>query len=423
MSADAPAQEKPPLASLVLQGDAQAEAIAITDFVFMAKDISNAYLITTSDGDVMVNTGFMDNAERTKRLLDPVRTGPLRRIILTQSHADHFGGVPTFKEPATEVIAQDQFLRNGRDMTGLQPFFGPRSFKLWGATLKRPTKPLPPPEITPDILFDRSYAFEQGGRRFELISTPDGETTDALTVWMPNEKIAFTGNLFGPVFEAMPNLVTIRGDKLRMVWSYLSSLEKVRDLGVELLITGHGEPIRGAATIRAALDRMHGAVTWLRDYTLDGMMAGKDVHTLMREVKLPEHLRIGEFHGKASWNVRTIWEEYAGWFHYDSTTSLYGVPRSSVNADLAELAGGADVLAARAQAKLDAGQPLEAIHLLDVALGAEPANRTALTVKKAALESLLAASGGSNLSETMWLKSEITAATQSLGAENGGAGS
>jgi alkyl sulfatase BDS1-like metallo-beta-lactamase superfamily hydrolase len=115
-----------------------------------------------------------------------------------------------------------------------------------------------------------------------------------------------------------------------------------------------------------------------------------------------------------SWAVRTIWEEYSGWFHYDSTASLYGVPRSSVNADLAELAGGGDALAARAKTKLDDGRPLEAIHLLDIALGAEPGNRQALAVKKATLERLLAASGGSNLSETMWLKSEIAAAETAL---------
>src|SRR3546814_4787973 len=88
----------PKLAGLVRSGDEQADAIAVTGFIFQANDISNAYLVTTSEGDVMVNTGFMDNAERTKRLLAPHRTGPLAFIILTQSHADHFGGVPEFDE-------------------------------------------------------------------------------------------------------------------------------------------------------------------------------------------------------------------------------------------------------------------------------------------------------------------------------------
>src|SRR3546814_10381211 len=42
---------KPLLADLVRAGDQQTEAVVITDFIFMAKDISNDYLITTADGD------------------------------------------------------------------------------------------------------------------------------------------------------------------------------------------------------------------------------------------------------------------------------------------------------------------------------------------------------------------------------------
>lgn len=78
-----------------------------------------------------------------------------------------------------------------------------------------------------------------------------------------------------------------------------------------------------------------------------------------------------------------------------------------MDADLVELEGGADKLAERAQAKLDAGQPLEALHLVAIALGAESDNQAPLRVKKAASEALLAASGGSNLSETMRLRCEI----------------
>jgi alkyl sulfatase BDS1-like metallo-beta-lactamase superfamily hydrolase len=152
----------------------------------------------------------------------------------------------------------------------------------------------------------------------------------------------------------------------------------------------------------------------VNDAVIAGMNAGEDVHTLMREIKLPDEMKIGEFHGKVSWAVRAIWEEYSGWFHYDSTTSLYGVPRSSIDADLVELSGGAGALAARARQKLDEGRPLEALHLLDIALGAERTNSDALAVKKDALQVLLRESGGQNLSETMWLKSEIAAAEAAL---------
>ncbi|MES2490655.1 MAG: alkyl sulfatase dimerization domain-containing protein [Pseudomonadota bacterium] len=406
--------EKPLLASLVQAGDEQKEAVAINDFIFMAKDISNAYLVTTSAGDVLVNTGFMDNAERTKRLLAPHRTGALRKIIITQGHPDHYGGVPVLREGGTELIAERRFVDTCRYFRELGPYLAKRSRKLWANTIKRAANPAPLPELVPDIAVDRRHEFELGGRRFELISTPGGEALDSLTVWMPKERVAFTGNLLGPVFLAIPNLVTMRGDKPRLVQRYLHSLDELRKLGAELLITGHGEPIVGAAKIRADLDKLHAAVSYVNSATIEGMNAGKDVHTLMREIQLPDELKVGEFHGKVSWAVRSIWEEYSGWFHHDSTTSLYGVPRSSVDADLVELAGGATALAARAQQKVADGKFLEALHLTDIALGAEPKQADALTAKRDALQGLLKASGGSNLSETMWLRSEITAAEATL---------
>jgi glyoxylase-like metal-dependent hydrolase (beta-lactamase superfamily II) len=406
-------KSEPMLANLVLAGNKQTEAVAITDFVFMANDVSNAYLVTTSDGDVLVNTGFADNVERNKALFAPHRTGPLRYIFLTQSHADHFGGVPELREPGTKVVGGPGFNEALADMMGLQPFFGPRTWKLWGTVT---VNPKPSPHVVPDILVEQTLTVEVGNRTFELIHAPEGETVDNILVWLPKEKIVFTGNTFGPVFLSMPFLNTLRGDKPRLVRTYLKSLEKIRDLGAEILITGHGEPIVGKDKVRDGLDRMHAAVSYVRDYTLAGMKAGKDVHQLMRDFAWPEGMAIGEFHGKASWAVKSIWREYSGWFHYeDGTTELYGVPRRSVDKDIVELTGGPAKLVERARSRLDAGQPLEALHLAEIALGAEPKDRGALAVKRDVCRVLLEKSGSSNLSETMWLRSEITAAEAALG--------
>lgn len=409
--------DNPMLASLVRAGDEQKEAVKITGFISMVKDISNAYLINTADGDVMVNTGFMDNADRNKKLLAPVRSGKLRYIVLTQAHADHYGGVPTFCEQDTAIIAGSKFSDTWQYFHDLAPYLQKRSAKLWASTMKRGSNPIPPPRVVPDIAVDDRHAFELGGRSFELIATPGGESLDSICVWLPKEKIVFTGNTFGPVFLAMPNLVTTRGDKPRLVAIYLQSLDRVRELNAELLITGHGDPIVGREKIRTSLDKMHDAVSYVRDAVIAGMNDGKTVHELMRDITLPEHLQIGQFHGKVSWAVRSIWEENSGWFHYeDSTTALYDVPRASINADLVELAGGADPLAQRARARLNAGDALQALHLLDIALSAAPAHAASLNVKKDALHAMLARAGGSNLSEIMWLKSEIAAVEAALAA-------
>lgn len=397
----------PALAALVRQGDTQTEADRIADGIFGVRDISNLYLVSTDGGDVLINTGFMDNAERNRALIAPHRRGTLAKIILTQSHADHFGGIEAFKEPGTEVIAGPGFAENWQDMKRLMPFFGPRSHKLWGATLNRGSKPVPPPEVAPDREIGDRHAFELDGEHFELLHTPEGETTDSLTVWLPRRRIAFTGNLFGPVWCAMPFLNTIRGDRPRSVRSYLKSLARVRDLEAETIVTGHGDPITGAARICADLNRMEAAVRYVRDATLDGMNAGRTLGELMDTIALPPEIAIKELHGNVRWAIKAIWHEYAGWFRYESTTELYGTPPSSVHPDLAELAGGADALTRRAAAHVAAGRPLEALHILDIALGAEPACIAALSAKADALAILLERSGQTNLSETMWLRAEI----------------
>ncbi len=73
----------------------------------------------------------------------------------------------------------------------------------------------------PTTTFDDRLELEVGGRRLELLSMPGGETTDSLVIWLPESRTAFTGNLFGPLFGHVPNLVTIRGDRYRDALDYV----------------------------------------------------------------------------------------------------------------------------------------------------------------------------------------------------------
>jgi alkyl sulfatase BDS1-like metallo-beta-lactamase superfamily hydrolase len=155
---------------------------------------------------------------------------------------------------------------------------------------------------------------------------------------------------------------------------------------------------------------------YVHDATVRGMNEGKDVHTLMREITLPPELEVGEGYGRVSWSVRAIWETYAGWFHHRSVTELYGVPAASVHADLAELAGGPDALAKRSQEKLAAGAPLEAVHLAEVALSADPDHPGALEASLAAHDRL------EEESENFWLTSWIRQKKTGLRKKLSGAG-
>lgn len=390
------------------------QLVRVNDHLWVSRDVSDSILVTTPAGDVVVNTGMPGNGGRHRERFDTVSTASLKYIIITQCHGDHFGGAEALREPVTQVITQERFpeLREGWRI--LHDFYTRRSAKLWGPVLgERADVKDKIEEVTPDITFRDTYTIELGGRHFELLAAPGGESEDGVVVWLPPERIAVTGNLFGPVFGTMPNLYTIRGDRIRSALRFVESLDSVAALDPETIVTGH-EVINGADEIRAALDRVREAVQYVHQYTIDGMNAGTDVRTLMREIRLPQALRIGQAHGKFSWCVRAIWEEYAGWFHYDSTTSLYGVPASSVAGNLVKLAGGADALASRAEHHLAQKRPLHALHLLDIALHAEPDNPAGLQAKIAAHQQLLELSGGENFSEVMWLKSEIKAAQDRL---------
>jgi len=409
-------EKQTPLGALVMSGEGQTDAVRITETIWMVKDISNAYLINSPDGDVLVNTGFIGNGTRNKALFAPHRTGPMRKIVLTQAHADHFGALPEQLEEGTEVVAGAGFAETDKYFDDLKMFLGRRSGKLWATLTRRDGPPPVPPKVVPDVEVSDRYSFELGGKRFEVVKVPGGETLCTAILWLPDEKTVFTGNLFGPVWRSMPNLTTTRGDKPRLVGPYLKSCELVRDLGPELVVTGHGEPIFGAGKIREGLQAMHDAVQWIETETIKVMNAGGTVYEAMQTIHLPEALKIGEFHGQTKWTVRAVWEEIGNWVKYeDGTTGLFGSPVSSVYADIAELAGGADKVAAKAKALLDADKPLEALHLTDIALGVDPAEPTALAVKKHACQLLLARGGGVNLSETMWLRAEIADAEKALG--------
>jgi len=410
----------PGLADLVSAGAGEQDAVAIGERIFMSRGVSNCYLVGTGGGALLINSGMPHEAASHRERFARVCDEPVRVIVFTQSHTDHIGGWTAFNAPGVETIVQENYAEVRGYWNRLAAFYGRRSAKLWAsvaatqAPAGRAGAPALPPDPVPTRTFGDRHAFSLGGTQVELLSVPGGETTDSLVVWLPAQGVAFSGNMLGPLYRNVPNLYTVRGDKLRSALRYVESVDRLRALRPEVLVTGHGDPIRGTERIHADLTRMRDAVLWVHDQTVAGMNAGTDLFTLMREIQPPPELELGEGHGKVMWNVRAIWEEYSGWFRYESTTELYPVPPRAVHRDLVELAGGPDALAARAASRLAADQPLEALHLTDVALAAVPDCRKAREVALAAHERLLERGGAENLSENRWLESEIAAARAML---------
>jgi len=388
-------------------------AVDVGDGIHLSEGLSNSYLVTTDDGPVVVNTGMGFEAPFHRRAYDAITTDPTHTVILTQGHYDHVGGVDVLRSPGSDVIAQANFAVWRDDNERLETFRSRNSAFAWmdaivaaieharavGVDAVAQSRPEPTRTVV-----DR-LDLRIGGRDLVLIATPGGETFDALVVWLPQTATLLSGNLFGPLFGHVPNLVTIRGDRYRDALTYVSSLETVLALRPERLLTGHFAPVEGTDRIAEEVTAMRDAMQHVHDRTVDGMNAGTDVHTLMREVTVPAHLDVGEGYGRTAWNVRAIWEHYAGWFHHRSTSELYAVPPLAIAGDLVAAAG-ADALTTAAADHVTSGRPVEAVQLTDVVLAADPSHAGARAVAVDAHRALLAES--TNFWESAWLRRSIT---------------
>ena len=381
--------------------------------VYRSGGTTAAYLVLTDRGRMIVNTGMGFEAPHHKRVFDAVRPGPTHYLVTTQAHVDHVGGVDLFREPGTVYVAQANNPACQADDQRIQDL-RMRTAGIWFDTLgtdarriasENPGVSMRQSVPTPDISFDRQLSLNVDGLRVQLLAAV-GETVDCCVVWLPEHRVALVSNLFGPLFPHFPNLNTLRGDKYRFVEPQLATNRMVRELRPEVLITGRHEPIVGAELIEASLQRLHDAVTYVHDQTLQGINAGTDISSLMRDIELPDHLRVGEGYGKVSWAVRTLWESYVGWFRLQSTTELYPDSAPAALAQLVDLTG-PDAAMDRAEAALGRGEAVVAIRLAEAIDSASPGHPRVGAVMAGAHRFLLDHGGDVSFWESGWLRTQL----------------
>jgi alkyl sulfatase BDS1-like metallo-beta-lactamase superfamily hydrolase len=399
------------------------EVRKVTENVYYATGVGNTVMVTTSEGVVLLDTGLVLQSARQLRMLkEEVSDAPVSHIVLSHSHADHIGGTRLWMEEGTEIVAHKNFEEEQRYLTELEPYQYGRNrtlFPWMPAWEDRPDIEMMryggiEPTITVDD--DQVYGFTLGGVEFEVIGAPGAEGADNIVLWLPQEKVLITGDFFGPQFPQFPNVFTMRGEKIRKPIEYVASLDKLMALEPEIIVPSHLNPTVGAREIRAGMQRIRDAVQYVHDQTVAGMNSGKTVYELMREIKLPPQLELVQNHGRVDWAVKSIWEYYTTWFHFDSTTELYPVPARDIYADLAQVAGSEGLLSL-ARTYLDSDQPVKSLHVLEVALAGDPANRAALELRQQTLQALMvqAENGLENDYEIYWLKSRLADTAARLG--------
>ncbi|HSB09738.1 MAG TPA: MBL fold metallo-hydrolase [Blastocatellia bacterium] len=386
------------------------KVIKVNEAISMVQGFGNTFMITTSEGNVIIDTSIAAHARRHHQLLTADNKAPIKFIILTHGHGDHTGGVPLWKQAGTQIIAQNNHVEFIHYQARLAGFYAKRNAAQFNLNIPEPGAWAGNygGRIEPTILFDDRYEFTLGGVKFEVYRAPS-ETYDHLMVWIPQYKALFTGDLY---YESFPNIYTLRGTPPRWALDYVNSLNKALAFKPDIVLPSHGFPVERNEEITRRLTRYRDAIQYVHDEVVKGMNSGKDVHTLMREIKLPASLDVGESYGKLTWSIRGIYEGYVGWFDLNPVT-MYEAPASSVYPDLVKLAGGPDRVAALASERAEAGDAVAALHLTDIALAADPGHGKSLETRIKALEILR--SRCKNTNERGWLDYALKSARARLG--------
>jgi len=145
--------------------------------------------------------------------------------------------------------------------------------------------------------------------------------------------------------------------------------------GPELLLPAHGLPIEGRARIATVLGDIAGALETLVGEVVTMMNAGATLDEIIHSVSVPADVLakpyLRPYYDEPEFVVRNVWRLYGGWWD-GAASRLKPAPDAAVGAEIAALAGGADVLAARATALAEAGDLRLACHLADWAAWAAP---------------------------------------------------
>ncbi len=177
------------------------------------------------ENNVLVIDSKMDeeSVDQTIEAIGKITDKPVRYLVNTHSDGDHIMGNRYFPGSIT-VIAH----KNCRD-DFFKENFGRESD--WNEAAFYP--------FTPSLTFEKNMNLWLGKEKIELHYFGVGHTTGDIIVYIPDEKIAFVGDLY---FSARPQLIhSIKNGNSHAYVNTLTTM--LEELDAELFLSGHSAPV------------------------------------------------------------------------------------------------------------------------------------------------------------------------------------
>jgi len=386
----------------------------VTDGVYVAVGYAraNPALIEGTDGLIIIDPAESVEAARIVKaaynahLDDIFAKKPVKAIIYTHYHDCHIHGATVFAgNDSPEIISHESLPKNlfsppGAVYSLIFPTKSYRAIKYMGLPYQQDpgyfvnggifpfSVPGPSGYLPPTITVQDELETTIAGVNLTLMHAP-GETSDIILVWLPEKKVLVE---IGDFYKAFPAITTLRGASFRNPLDYIESIDKMRGLNAEYLVMIHsGKPLAGAENISRTLTNYRDAVQFVHDQTVQNMNKGLTPGEIIEVVKLPPHLAndpyVQEYFGQVDRDIFQIFSQYMGWFT-GKCRDLFPMSPTDEALEMAELAGGVDQLAAKAQDALDEDKLEWALILADDVLLLNPEHTGARAIKNAAMISL-----------------------------------
>ncbi len=387
----------------------------VTDRIYQIRgyDLSNMTLIEGETGWIIVDPlTTVETATAAMALVDKtLGKRPVKAIISTHSHGDHFGGVRAIADEAAlaageiryivpknfteesvseNVIAGNAMIRRVGYMFGV---FLPRNSQAHVDTGLG--KALPPGRMTllppTDIISETGQTLNVDGIEFEFQMTPHAEAPAEFLFYLPQFKALC---LAEEVNGVMHNLYTLRGAKTRdtLIWvRHLNETIQLFKDRTDLVFGSHHWPRWGREASFDYIAKQRDMYRYLHDQTVRLMNHGQTPLEIAASIRLPESLGREfynrDYYGTVSHNVRAVYNFYLGYFD-GVPANLNPLPPQDAGQRYVDLAGGPEALMQNARNALQAGDYRWAAQLANHLVFADPEHQAARALLADAYEQM-----------------------------------